>query len=282
MILTPEQIKLRLKKLGIRSDKHLGQHFLVDQSVLDKIQEVSSGLVVSEDTILEVGPGLGVLTSQLISFPNQVIVVEKDPVFADQLARFLASPSNLKVIKGDVLDMLNQFPDSKLQIPAPWCVIANIPYAITSPLLRKLLFRENPPHHILVLVQKELAERICAKPGDRNRGLLTVQVEIMAEAKIVASVPKSAFWPEPEVESALLLITTREKGLVNREEQKQLLRIVIAGFSAKRKQLLNSLAGGLGLKSDEVRIGMQKAGIDPARRAETLSIQEWLCLAKEF
>ncbi len=275
MLLTSDLIKARLNQLGIKADKHLGQHFLIDQEVLDKIQEISSEFVAPRDMVLEVGPGLGVLTSQLIANSNQVTAVEKDPVFADELAEFLGKPANLKVVKGDILDFLNQ-----TSFTGDWCVIANIPYAITSPLIRKLLYRENPPHHCLLLVQKELAERICAKPGNRNRGLLTVQVEITAEAEIVATVPKSSFWPQPEVESALLLLKTRKEALVNPKNQKQLMRIVIAGFSSKRKQLLNSLAGGLGKSTEEVKSILRSANIDATRRAETLTLAEWQRLAE--
>lgn len=274
VILTPDLIKARLNQLGIKADKHLGQHFLINQEILDKIQEISNEFLASQDVILEVGPGLGVLTSQLIANPNQVTAVEKDPVFADELTAFLGTPKNLQVIRGDILDFLNQ-----TSFTGAWCVIANIPYAITSPLIRKLLYRDNPPHHCVLLVQKELAERICAKPGDRNRGLLTVQVEIMAEAQIVAAVSKSSFWPQPEVESALLLLKTRKEALVNPENQKQLMRIVIAGFSSKRKQLLNSLAGGLGKSAEEVRQVLESVSIDPTRRAETLTLEEWQRLA---
>ncbi len=279
MILTPELIKLRLKKLGVRTDKYLGQHFLIDQAVLDDIMQESQKIVSPQDAIVEAGPGLGVLTSELIKLSNPVIAIEKDPVFADRLKEFTDNPDNLTVIKGDILDILglasHPIPNSRFRIPSPWVFIANIPYAITSPLLRKLVYRDNPPHHILVLVQKEAAQRIVAKPGDRHRGLLTVQLEIMAESEIIHFVPSTTFWPAPEVESALLLMKLRPEPLIEKEIVKDVLRVVIAGFSSKRKQLLNSLSGGLALPAQSVRSLLEKANIDPTRRAETLTLEEW-------
>ncbi len=278
MILTPDLIKLRLKQLGIRADKFLGQHFLIDSTILKVIQETAQSFIRAEDTIVEVGPGLGVLTGELVQFPNPVIAVEKDPVFAQELARFLDHPRNLEVLPGDILQKLES--ESELSTLAHWVVVANIPYAITSPLLRLLLLHPNPPHHILVLVQKEVAERVTAKPGNSARGLLTITVEVVAEAEIVQTVSPSAFWPAPEVESALLLLTRRPKSLIDPSQLASFRRVVIAGFSAKRKQLGNSLTGGLGLPAETIRSMLEQAAIDPTRRAETLTLDEWRVLAQ--
>ncbi|HEY1074784.1 MAG TPA: rRNA adenine dimethyltransferase family protein [Patescibacteria group bacterium] len=311
MILTPEQIKLRLKKLGVGADKYLGQHFLIDQSVLDTIYETGQTFLCSCDTIVEVGPGLGVLTEELLNLAGGLVVaVEKDPVFATHLKPFLNVEEELQVVQGDVLQVLDRnehFPfvsevkidkgsvsivnpleikDSALapceehKANPEWVVIANIPYAITSPLLRKLVYRQNPPHDILVLVQKEAAERITAKPGDRNRGLLTVLIEVMAESTIVQNVPPHSFWPAPEVDSSLLHLKLRPQAVVPIQERKQFEKVVIAGFSQKRKQLANSLAGGLGIKTSQSRELLERAGIDPLRRAETLTLKEWQDLAR--
>lgn len=304
MILTPDQIKHRLKQLGVRPDKYLGQHFLINQAVLDTIWEESQKFVCSCDTIVEVGPGLGVLTHDLLNHEGApIIAIERDPVFANALADFLQAPDQVQVVKGDVLDVLDRNPgfpfsgqvvtgvgEQALRNPAHeaceqhqqspgWVVIANIPYAITSPLLRKLVNREHAPHHILVLVQKEAAERIVAKPGDRNRGLLTVQIEVMATARIILEVPPSSFWPAPEVDSALLLLETRAEPLVKPEDMKHFFRVVIAGFSAKRKKLANSIAGGMATSVDAARLSLAQSGIDLDRRAETLSVEEWIRLA---
>ncbi len=273
MILTPDQIKLRLKKLSIRTDKYLGQHFLIDANVLQDTIAAAQTIIKPEDTIVEVGPGLGVLTQALLTLNHSVVTIEKDPVFAANLAQSLGNPSHLQALQGDVLQELDK--EALGQDLPSWVVIANIPYAISSPLLRKLVYSGNPPHHILVLVQKELAERVIAKPGDRNRGLLTIQMEIMAESQILHLVSSAAFWPEPKVESSLLLLTRRNEPLVSPDFIPEVLGVVIAGFSAKRKQLQNSLAGGLGLPVDKVRQALQSANIDPTRRAETLTLAEW-------
>jgi 16S rRNA (adenine1518-N6/adenine1519-N6)-dimethyltransferase len=276
MILTPDQIKLRLKKLGVRTDKYLGQHFLISEDVLHTIIKEAQPLVAPNDSIVEVGPGLGVLTEQLLKFGNPVWSVEKDPVFASALPSFLGDPSALHLLKGDILEVL----DKKL-LPTnteSWVVVANIPYAITSPLLRKLVHYHVPPHHILVLVQKEAAERITAAPGSSKRGLLTIQIEIMAESQIITNVTATSFWPVPEVESTLLLLTLRPTPLVEREEIPHVIHTVIAGFSSKRKQLLNSLSGGLNQPTDVIRKALRAAQIDPQRRAETLTIDEWVRL----
>lgn len=274
-MLTPDLVKFRLKQLGVPADKWLGQHFLIDANVLAKIKEVSGGFVGEDDTIVEVGPGLGVLTDSLLDwFDRPVVAVEMDPV----LAQSLSPHDRLTLLQGDILDKLDR--DTFFKNLETWVVVANIPYAITSPLVRKLLHRPNPPHDCLLLVQKELAERICAKPGNSDRGLLTVQVELMAEAEMVAQVPPSSFWPEPKVDSALLHLKLRPNPLVAPETMPAVLRMVTAGFSAKRKQLANSLAGGLGKSTEDVRIILKNAKIDPMRRAETLTIHEWLEIAQ--
>ncbi len=296
MILTSEQIKIRLKKLGIHPDKWLGQHFLIDQEVLDDIMATAEQWLEPGATILEVGPGLGVLTSELVHLPNKIISVEKDPVLAQHLAEFLGNPENLEVVQGDILRLLDDTHviSSEARDPASdrfteflayarndsWHVIANIPYAISSPLLRLLTALPHPPHHILVLVQKEMAERVCAKSGNAERGLLTVLLEIMAESRIIRTVSPSTFWPPPKVESALLELTTRSQPLVPNNKMKAVTRLAIMGFAAKRKQLSNSLAGGLGISQADVRQKLAATGIDPSRRAETLSVEEWLKLTE--
>lgn len=290
MVLSPEEIKARLKSLGISPDKYLGQHFLIDQSVLDTIKATAQTFLLPGDTILEVGPGLGVLTAELVALAP-VIAVEKDPIFA----RALPHQKNLTVIQGDILRELdsnvilseveesrtdNKFRSfDKLRMTAQsWVVVANIPYAITSPLLRQLLYRANPPHDILVLIQKEVAERITAQPGNRERGLLTVEIEARACAKIITTVPPTAFWPEPKVESALIHLQLKPSiGLPDSFRS-----VVAAGFSLKRKKLANSLSATWRQPVDEVRQRLDSLAIDPNRRAETLSLEEWQKLAQKM
>lgn len=278
MILSPDHIKHRLKQLGVGADKWLGQHFLVDEEVLEIIMAKTREVVGSSDTIVEVGPGLGVLTDALVALQQPVVAIERDPVLYDNLARFLNHPSNLMVVQGDVLDVITP----EYEPAKSWVVIANIPYGITSPLLRKLLSAVNPPHDIVVLVQKEAAERIVAKPGDAQRGLLTVEIETFVEAEIIHVVPPTAFWPEPEVDSAVLWLRKRPHPIIAPSEWAHVRRTVIAGFSSKRKQLQNSLAGGLGVSSGDARELLQRADIAPMRRAETLTLEEWWKLSQQI
>lgn len=307
MILSPEQIKQRLRQLGIRSDKYLGQHFLIDQSVLDTIQTKVNELKRPNDIFVEVGPGLGVLTELLVQESEHVVTIERDPILARSLEGFLKKP-NVTIIQNDILRLLETNPGfpvrfnkekiGKIQQIDPvfatiddsicfdnpgseydWLFVANIPYGITSPLLRKLVNLETPPRHIIVLVQKEVAERLIAKPGNSSRGLLTIEIELAGQTEIVQTVPPNSFWPEPKVKSALIHIDlTQPKIGLSEKEHDALFKVVTAGFSAKRKQLLNSLAGGLGLSQESTRELLKKAAIEPSRRAETLTLEEWVRL----
>jgi 16S rRNA (adenine1518-N6/adenine1519-N6)-dimethyltransferase len=278
MVISPDRIKSRLKQLGIRPDKYLGQHFLIDQTILDQIITTAKDFITDRDTIVEVGPGMGILTEELLKLNQKdVISVEKDPILAKSLPN-LIKDDRLKVVQGDILTELDSNPD--FQSLDSWVFVANIPYAITSPLIRKLLYRNNPPHHILILVQKESAERITALPGDSRRGLLSLQVEIKAEGTIVGFVSRSSFWPSPEVKSALLLLSTREKPFIPHDEEAHFFRVVQAGFSSKRKQLANSLTGGLQRPKAEVIDRLKQAKIAPVARAEELSVEEWWRLTK--
>lgn len=280
MLLTPDLIKLRLKNLSVGADKYLGQHFLINQDVLDTVRDTVQDLK-DDDTelVVEVGPGLGVLTQLLTEEMPQVISIEKDPIFAQALAPFLDKP-NLTVIQGDALRIL----ETDLDFPhtdKPWLFIANIPYGITSPLLRMLTGLNNPPKHIVVLMQKEVAERIMAKPGSSDRGLLTVQMECLGQTEVLMPVSPRSFWPEPKVDSSLVHIDLTQPALsLVPDERKRFLKTVAAGFSQKRKQIHNSLSATLGMPSAETKQLLESLGIDPNRRAETLTLTEWHTLSK--
>lgn len=309
MILQPDQIKQRLKNLRVGADKYLGQHFLIDQTVLDtiraKVRELKRD---DQDMVVEVGPGLGVLTEVLVQEMDHVIAIEKDPIFAQALASYINQP-HLTTIQGDALQVLENNPgfpvrfnrdhlgiihqlDPKLSqiddsicfdnpgADMDWLFVANIPYAITSPLLHKLVELETPPRHIIVLMQKEVAERLMAQPGDSARGLLTIQIEVAAQTKIIMPVPPSSFWPEPKVDSVLVHIEMRAGLGLWDEEREHFFKIVAAGFSQKRKQIHNSLSATLGIPSNDMKAILQNANIDPNRRAETLTLSEWHTLSK--
>lgn len=278
MILSPDQIKQRLKNLGVGSDKFLGQHFLIDATVLEAILAKMAEIKGEVTLVVEVGPGLGVLTRQLAEDMSRVIAIEKDPIFARALPDFLGQP-NVDVRPGDALRVL----ETDLDFPHEenWLFVANIPYGITSPLLRKLTELHHPPQHIIVLIQKEVAERLTAAPGNANRGLLTIQMEVAGKVEKVMDVPPTAFFPAPKVDSALVHIDLTQPGLpMLPEEKAHFFKSVAAGFSQKRKQIHNSLSATLSMPSDDVKHILASTGIDPNRRAETLSLQEWQTLSK--
>lgn len=254
-----------LNEYGLRLQKSLGQHFLINKKDLDII--VASGEIGPNDTILEIGTGVGVLTQELCAKAKKVIAFEMDEKVAKVVReKVLAKTSNLEFVVGDFLK-------SDLVFEPPFKVVANLPYQITTPVIRRFLERGPLPQKMAILIQKEVAERLSAKPGSADRGWVTVLVQLFGEAKIVHLVSKSSFFPEPKVESAVLVIDKiRQPEDV---DLKKFLSIVKAGFSSKRRQLINSLAGGLGKKPEEIRLILTEANIDHRLRAEDLNIEQW-------
>jgi 16S rRNA (adenine1518-N6/adenine1519-N6)-dimethyltransferase len=247
--------------------KSLGQHWLRDRDTLAYIAD--SADISPEDTVLEIGPGLGTLTSELLRRAKSVTAVE----FDEDLARKLPGQfpgKNLQVINQDIL----QFDLS--QLPAGYKVAANVPYYITSKIVQLLMTAANKPSVTVLLVQKEVAERLAAAPGDMS--ILAVSAQMFAEVELGDTVPAELFTPPPKVDSAVVILRTREAPLVPAEEEKQFFRLVKAGFSAKRKKLRSSLSGGLAISKDQAETYLQKAGIGLGDRAEDLSIAQWLSL----
>ena len=277
--------KKLFKKYSARAKKGLGQHFLIDQKILQKIIRVAN--LKSEDIILEIGPGIGTLTLELAKKVKKVIAIEKDPKMIEILKELLKNLKNVKIIEGDILKIFNfqfsifkQIPSSKLQAPKNYKLVANIPYYLTSPLIRKFLEAKNPPKLMVLMVQKEVAERICAKPPDMN--LLAVSVQFYSRPEIISFVSKKSFWPSPKVDSAILRIApliNTDKKLINAD---LFFRIVRAGFSQPRKQILNNLVTGLKLDKGEVKSWLLKNKIKPTQRAETLTIKDRLKLTKTY
>ena len=248
-------------------DKSLGQHWLHDRDVLAHIAE-SAG-VIDTDTVLEIGPGLGTLTSELLRRAASVTAVEFDSNLARKLPGQFPG-KNLTVKNEDIL----QFDLSGL--PAGYKVAANVPYYITSKIVQKLMTAANKPSVAVLLVQKEVAERIAAKPGDMS--ILAISAQVYAEANLGMVVPAALFTPPPKVDSQVVILKTREQPLVSPSSEKAFFRIVKAGFSAKRKKLRSSLSGGLGISKPEVEDLLAKANISPDARAEDLAISDWLRL----
>lgn len=244
--------------------KELGQHWLTDRFILGEIADAAD--ISSTDTVLEIGPGLGTLTSELLRRADSVVAVEFDRDLAAKLpAQFPGK--NLEVRNEDVL----QFDLDSL--PKDYVVVANVPYYITSKIVQKLMTADNKPRIAVLLVQKEVAERIAAEPGDMS--ILAISAQVYARASLGIEVPKQFFTPPPKVDSQVIILRTRQDPLINSEDVQDFFRIVKAGFSAKRKKLRSSLSGGLGISKDDAEKRLLAVGISPDQRAEDLSIDDW-------
>jgi 16S rRNA (adenine1518-N6/adenine1519-N6)-dimethyltransferase len=259
-----------LRQSDLRARKGLGQHFLVDEGVLEAI--IAAADLKPDDLVVEVGPGLGILTRALAQRAGGVVAVELDDKLAALLKETLASFDNVTIVNGDVLKIEPTSLLGERKLSPVYKVVANLPYYITSPVMRHFLEAEAKPQMMVVMVQKEVAEAIAAEPGDMS--LLSVSVQFYGEPKIITIVPPESFYPAPEVSSAILKIDIYPQPRVDVDE-KGFFDTVRAGFAAPRKQLANSLARGLGREKAEVLPFLQKASIDPSRRAETLSVGEW-------
>jgi 16S rRNA (adenine1518-N6/adenine1519-N6)-dimethyltransferase len=269
-----------LNRLDARAKKSLGQHFLIDSGVLHKIVEAAG--LSPQDTVIEVGPGLSVLTAELAKRAGRVIAVELDDNLAQLLSQTLAWASNLTIVHEDVLKVS---PSALLEaagitLEHEYKVVANLPYYITSAVLRHFLEGDVRPAMMVVMVQKEVAKAITAKPGEMS--LLSVAVQFYGEASIVSSVSAHAFYPAPKVDSAILKIRLYPHPLIDTDRTGSFFELVRAGFCANRKQLINSLSQGLSKPKDDIRPLLEKAAIEPVRRAETLTIAEWVKLWKVF
>lgn len=264
------------KKHNFSPKKFLGQNFLISKSVLRKIVEVAE--ISKKDTVLEIGPGIGNLTMELAKRAKKVIAIEKDERMIEILKEVLKSSNvqNVRIVKGDILKIRN----SQFVIHNSYKVVANIPYYLTSRLIRKFLEIKNKPKLMVLMVQKEVAQRICARPPKMN--LLAVSVQFYAKPKIVAFVPKSCFWPSPKVDSAIIKITPREATSLNGVDSLLFFKIVKAGFSQPRKQLINNLSKGLKIEKEKVKKWLLKNGVNPKQRAEDLKLKTWYDLTKSF
>jgi 16S rRNA (adenine1518-N6/adenine1519-N6)-dimethyltransferase len=277
------ETKRLLRRYGLRAKKGLGQHFLTDEGVLKAI--IQAAELAPDDIVIEVGPGLGVLTRELAGRAAWLFTVELDSNLASVLERGLASRSNVSVINGNILEiapasLLGEVPVGLTEGSSGYKVVANLPYYITSPVLRHFLTAHIKPRVMVVMVQKEVAEAITAGPG--RLSLLSLSVQLYGRPEIVSHVPARCFYPAPEVASAILKITVHPKPAVEISDEDSFFSLVRAGFSAARKQLANSLAQGLRLPKAEVLPRLQQAGIAPQRRAETLTLEEWAGLWRVF
>lgn len=282
-LLPAENLKKTLSKLRVVPSRRMGQNFLVDEKILEKI--IAAGDLSSQDTILEIGAGLGQLTKTLVKKTKAIIAVEKDRKLAAALEKTFKKSKKVKIIKDDILNLITGgkgkssdfFEKENIK---NYKVVANIPYYLTSRLIRNLLENRKPPVLIVLTIQKEVAQRICAKPPRMN--LLALSVQFYAQPKIIAAAPKSAFWPIPKVDSAIIKIKTgKQKSKIKTE---CFFRAIKAGFSHPRKTLANNLSEELGADKKNVLKWLKKCRIENAEkiRAENLSIINWVCLAKEI
>jgi len=251
--------------------KSLGQHWLKDRDVLEHIADCAE--IVDIDTVLEIGPGLGTLTSVLLRQAKGVIAVE----FDEELARKLPAQfpgKNLKVVQSDILSF------DLTDLPAGYKVVANVPYYITSKIVQLLMTAENKPSIAVLLIQKEVAERLAARQGDMS--ILAISAQLFADVTLGDIVPAKFFTPPPKVDSQVVILKTRTEPFLTDIAEKDFFRVVKAGFSAKRKMLRSSLSGGLGISKPEVEELLKKAAIDPNARAESLSLDDWVKITRSF
>jgi 16S rRNA (adenine1518-N6/adenine1519-N6)-dimethyltransferase len=251
------------------ANKSLGQHWLKDRKSLSNIADYAD--LKSDDTVLEIGPGLGTLTSELLRRAGKVTAVEFDADLARKLpAQFPGK--NLEVVSGDIL----KFDLSK--VPHGYKVVANIPYYITSKIIKMFMTAKNKPSVVVLLVQKEVAQRLAAKPGKMS--ILSVSAQVFADVSLGDKIPAALFIPSPKVDSQVVILQTRHDTFFKDISETDFFTVVKAGFSSRRKKLRSSLAGGLKLPKDEIEVILKKATIDSNSRAETLSLDDWARLTR--
>lgn len=263
-----------LQQHGLRPTKKMGQNFLQDPNILEKI--VRAADVQPNDTVLEVGPGLGSLTRHLAVAAEKVIAVELDSWIIPALNSSLSGYTNVEVVENDIL----KTNPATLNLSADYLVVANIPYNITSAVLRHLLESSPRPRRMVLTIQKEVAERICIKA--KKMSLLALSVQVYGNPEIVAHIPAVAFYPPPKIDSAVIRIDLYKQPRIPTPLLSTFFRIAKAGFSQKRKTLRNALSAGLRLPTAETEKQLQNADIDPRRRAETLNLEEWELLSEQF
>ena len=254
-----------------RRRKSLGQHFLADARIANRI--VTAAELDGSDTVVEIGPGAGVLTRRMVEQAGRVVAVELDQRLGEELPERLGFPANLEVVPGDGREV---DPDDLVGADTPYKVVANLPYYAAAPIVRRFLETVRPPTLMVVMVQREVADAMNAKPGEFT--LLSVATQFYASPSVVAQVPARCFRPPPKVSSTVLKLEVRAEPAATVADREAFFALVRAGFSAPRKQLRNSLMQGTGAAAQTVAAALDDAGIDPQRRPATLGIDEWAAL----
>ena len=264
-----------LNRFGIRTQKKLGQHFLVDESV---VRRIAASLQLQPDMpVREIGPGIGTLTQFLAMTGACVTAVELDRRCIEIMGTTLKAYNNIRIVQGDVLNL--DF--AELMGAGPFQIAGNLPYYITTPIVMKILEGQVPAEKMVFMVQKEVADRMVSAPGSKEYGALSVAVQYHTEAVKLFEVPSAAFMPPPAVDSAVILCTKRAQPPVDVPSAKLFFRVVRAAFGQRRKTLANALQGG-GFSREEVTAMLQETGIKGERRGETLSLDEFAALSRSY
>ncbi len=278
---SPQTIRYIMEKYGFRFSKSLGQNFLIDESI---VEDIIDGAGIGEgDVVLEVGPGIGVMTKAMAQRAKKVVAVEIDKSLLPVLEETLADCDNVEIVSGDVLKVdLQEIIDEKLGGQAPK-VVANLPYYVTTPIIMRFLEEQIPVTDIVVMVQKEVADRMAADPGSKIYGALSVVVQYYSKPSKIVKVPPSVFMPQPNVESSVVRLEKRTAPPVDLKSPDLFFKTVRSAFMKRRKTLHNALSSGeLAVSKDEVRQVLEACEIDPKRRGETLDMEEFAKLANAF
>lgn len=277
---SPAVIKEIIEKHGFKFSKSLGQNFLIDGNIIDKIIEESS--INKSDGIIEIGPGIGTLTQKLCETADKVVAIELDKSLLPILAETLEEYNNVEIIHNDVLKVdINQLIEEKLENRTVK-VVANLPYYITTPIIMKLLEEKLQIDKIVVMVQKEVALRMKATPGNKDYGALSVAVQYYSRPEIIVDVPKNVFMPRPNVDSAVIMLEVYNEPIIKLKNEKLFFQVIKAAFGQRRKTLLNALNSGIDLNKEDIEEILINTGIDPKRRGETLDINEFAKISDEI
>lgn len=283
-IATPVRTRAILEKYGFSFKKSLGQNFLIDTNILKRIVDFAE--ITEESGAIEIGPGIGALTEQLARRSKKVVAFEIDQRLLPILSETLSPYPNVKIIHRDVLQanvrqvIVEEFNDLK-----DIMVVANLPYYVTTPIIMKILEEKLPIRGIVVMLQKEVADRISASPGTKDYGSLSIAIQYYTKAETVMVVPKTVFVPQPNVDSAVIRLTKREKPAVSVRDEDFFFKVTKASFAQRRKTLLNNLTSQLPdgkSKKEEIILALEASGIEPSRRGETLSLEEFARLSDEL
>lgn len=279
-LFSPTTVNQIIKKYDFKFTKTLGQNFLIDENIIQKILQAVD--IKKEDLILEIGPGIGTLTAAAAEHAGSIKAIEVDRKLIPILKENLKNYNHVEIIHQDVLktDLSALIADRDSNQPVK--VMGNLPYYITTPIIMKILEEKIPVESITIMLQKEVAQRIKANPGTKAYGALTLAVQYYSEVEYISDVPKTVFIPKPNVDSSIIRLDIRKQPPVDAIDEKLLFKVIQAGFNKRRKTLLNALNSNLDLNKESLESALNDCGIDPKRRAETLTIEEFASLSNQL